>query len=97
MPLPTSGPLGLQQIRAELGVPSQAPFSLDVASNGGYAAINPCSNNYPVASNPDAISDWFGYCHSCTCGYYFCMGFSTVSCATACANYDPINGCYSQL
>jgi|LauGreDrversion4_2_1035121.scaffolds.fasta_scaffold190691_2 hypothetical protein len=95
MPLPTSGAISLSQIRAELGVPSQAPFSLNTATNGGYATVNTCSNNYPISTDPDSVSEWLGYCHSCTCGYYFCMGFSTASCATACSNYDPVNGCYS--
>lgn len=64
MALPSSGTLGMNQIRVELGIPSQAPFSLDTAENGGYVAINQCSNSQPSPSNPAKISEWYGYNHT---------------------------------
>ena len=36
MVLPSSGQIAMSQIRTELNVASQAPFSLDTAENGGY-------------------------------------------------------------
>lgn len=67
MPLPLSGQLCMSQIRAELGIPSQAPFCLDTAENGGYVAINQCSPYKPSSGNPACISEWYGYCHTCPC------------------------------
>ena len=64
MAIPSSGTIGLGTIRTELEVPSQAPFSLDVASNGGYGSINPSSPSRPSGANPDGISEWYGYDHN---------------------------------
>lgn len=91
MALPLSGPISASMIRTELGIPSQAPFSIDSAENGTYIALNTCSAYLPSPSNPAAISEWYGYCHSCVCGYSFCLGYSTVSCAEACT--DGYNLC----
>lgn len=57
----------MNDIRVELGISTQSPFSLDTATNGGYVALNPCSPYLPIATNPDAISEWYGYCHTCPC------------------------------
>ena len=67
MPLPPSGQLSMNDIRVELGVPSQAPMSLQAASIGTYGTINVCSVSRPNGSAPYAISEWYGYCHACTC------------------------------
>jgi hypothetical protein len=67
MPLPTSGTLSMDNIRVELGVPAQAPMSLQAASIGTYGTINVCSVSRPDGSAPYAISEWYGYCHTCTC------------------------------
>lgn len=67
MALPSSGTLGMNSIRTELGIPSQAPFSLDTAENGGYVALNNCSPYKPNPSNPAAISEWYGYNHTAAC------------------------------
>lgn len=64
MTLPASGQISFNDIRVELGVPSQAPFSLDSASNGTYAAINTNSPSYPSGSNPDSVSEWYSYNHN---------------------------------
>lgn len=62
--LPSSGLITMGDIRTELGVPSQAPFSLDTATNGGYGSINPASPNRPSGANPDSLSEWYGYDHN---------------------------------
>lgn len=67
MPLPLSGQLSMNNIRGELGIPTQAPFALDTATNGGYVTLNVCSPYLPNPVNPDAISEWYGYCHTCSC------------------------------
>jgi hypothetical protein len=67
MPLPSSGTLSMNDIRVELGVPAQAPMSLQAASVGTYGTINVCSVSRPNGSAPYAISEWYGYCHTCSC------------------------------
>jgi hypothetical protein len=52
------------EIRTELEVPSQAPFSLNTATDGGYGSINPASPNRPSGANPDSLSEWYGYDHT---------------------------------
>jgi len=84
MALPSSGTLGMNQIRVELGIPSQAPFSLDTAENGGYVPINQCSPSKPNPSNPAAISEWYGYNHAAACYNLGGFKYSTTSCTAAC-------------
>jgi hypothetical protein len=67
--LPTSGQITMDMIRAELGVPSQANFSLVAARNGVYAPLNPYSPTLPPATGQVKLSDWYGYCHTCTTIY----------------------------
>lgn len=67
MALPSSGPISMSMVRTELGVPTQAPFSLNTAEDGGYATLNTCSYDRPSSANPASISEWYGYCHTCTC------------------------------
>jgi hypothetical protein len=57
----------MNDIRVELGIPSQSPFSLENAENEIYVSINPCSQSIPSSNNPASISEWYGYCHTCTC------------------------------
>jgi len=90
MALPLSGQLSISQIRTELGIPSQAPFSLDTATNGGYVTLNPCSPYLPNPGNPDSISEWYGYNHTINCcggnPCYLHTGWSFAGdCTTACA------------
>jgi hypothetical protein len=85
MPLQTSGTITMNQIRGELGISTQAPFSLDLAENGQYVSINQCSPNIPSPSNPTSMSEWFGYCHSCSCGFFICLEYSNTSCSAACS------------
>ena len=57
----------MNDIRVELGISSQSPFSLDTAENGGYVTINVCSPSRPSSGNPAAMSEWYGYNHTATC------------------------------
>ena len=77
----------MSSIRTELGIPSQAPFCLDTAENGGYVTLNTCSPYIPLPGNPAAVSEWYGYCHTCPCGYSFCLGYSASACSEACTGY----------
>lgn len=77
MALPLSGQLCMSAIRTELGIPSQAPFCLDVAENGGYVALNICSPYKPSSTDPACISEWYGYCHTCSCATVSCGGTYT--------------------
>lgn len=78
--LPTSGEITMDMIRAELGVPSQANFSLDNARDGVYAPLNPYSPYLPPFTGQVKVTDWYGYCHTCTTIYshtvYYADGFS---------------------
>ena len=67
MALPSSGQLSMNQIRTELGVQTQAPFSLYSAQIGSYVTINPCSTSKPSSSTPANISKWYGYNQSASC------------------------------
>lgn len=80
MALPLSGTVSMNDIRIELGIPTQSPFSLTSASTGSYVAINQCSTYKPNASAPYAISEWYGYCHTCACWS------GNLSTGTTCAN-----------
>lgn len=73
MTLPSNGnPLSFDQIRVELGIPTQAPFSLNIAEAGGYVAINTNSPNKPNQSTPNAVSEWYSYDHNATaCPYTY--------------------------
>lgn len=66
MALPPSGQISMDNIRVELGVPSQAPFDIDDARKGIYVALNPYSPTTPPATGQVSISDWYSYCQSCT-------------------------------
>ena len=99
MALPSSGALSMNDIRIELGIPSQAPFSLDTAENGGYVAINQCSPSRPSASNPATISEWYGYNHSAACyniGSNFVFS-STTCCAGGGSTTYTVYSCCSPL
>lgn len=67
MALPTSGTISMDAIRAELGIPAQAPFGLDQARQGVYVPINSCSANKPPASGAVSLASWYGYNHTATC------------------------------
>ena len=63
MTLPRTGQIGLGDINAELGRSRTTQISLDTAENGGYGTINLNSRSSPNATNPAAVSEWYGYNH----------------------------------
>lgn len=72
MALNSSGQISMNDIRIELGIPTQSPFSLDTAENGSYVLLNQCSPSKPSSTNPASISEWYSYCHTCSCGTFDC-------------------------
>jgi hypothetical protein len=74
MTLTGSGQISFNDLRVELGVSSQAPFSITSAATGVYATINTNSPSYPNSSTPHQISEWYSYNHNAaTC--YTLTGF----------------------
>lgn len=71
MALPASGIISMDDIRAELGVPSQAPFNINDARLGTYVALNPYSPTLPPSSGTVSLASWYSYCHTCTTLYSF--------------------------
>ncbi len=70
MALQSSGTITMNDIRTELGIPTQTPFSLSNAVNGVYVPLNTCGPNVPSTTPPYELTDWYGYDHSypcCTC------------------------------
>ena len=63
MALPTSGTIRMSQINTELGRSASSQISLDAAENGLYGRINQASRSRPSATNPAAMSEWYGYNH----------------------------------
>ena len=86
MSLPTSGPISMDMIRAELGVPSQSNFSLNTARQGGYVTLNTNSPTLPPATGAVSLASWYGYCQNCAA---YSFSYDSTS-ALACANNDPI-------
>jgi hypothetical protein len=86
MGLPTSGQISMDDIRIELGVPTQSPFDLDTARSGGYVTLNVNSPTLPPSTGQVSLSDWYGYCQTCDT-YYFTGGGNTID---ACVNNDPV-------
>ena len=91
MALPSSGTLSMNDIRVELGIPTQSPFSLSGATMGAYVPLNNCSPFRPNQTTPYQISEWYSYCHSCVCDV-FCLSFSA-SCNDACSLASTCDGC----
>ena len=84
MALPASGPISMDAIRIELGVPSESPFGINEARLGTYVAINQFSASKPPSSGTASLSDWQSYSQS---GGYNSDTFyyDASSAATACA------------
>ena len=68
MALPLSGQISMDDIRIELGVPSQTNFDINTARSGGYVTINTCSTYKPPSSGQISLSDWYGYNQTQSCG-----------------------------
>lgn len=59
--------LGFNQIRIELGIASQAPFSLTSASKGLYVTLNANSSFKPDGTDPQQVSEWYNYNNNPSC------------------------------
>lgn len=64
MALPSSGTISMNDIRVELGVPSQAPFDLLAAVSGTYATLNIWSPSKPSTTAPYTLTSWYSYNHT---------------------------------
>lgn len=93
MALPLSGQISMNDIRVELGIPTQSPFGLDEARNGTYVPLNTCSPYLPPSTGPISLSDWYGYDHSTSCDITINLitsgggGFVTVTNQSTFVNY----------
>lgn len=72
MALPSSGPISISQIKAELGSGSNSLRALSAAAG---------------KSTPDAMSEFYGYSPPATC-YNASLGFNRTNRTTACSNYN---------
>lgn len=90
MTLTGSGQISFNDIRIELNVPTQSPFALGTAFDGGYGAIQKCQSPFPSSTNPDAISEWWGYNHSATASLTIDVttDFTSSNCTDACAGLE---------
>ena len=84
MALPASGQISMDNIRVELGVPSQSPFGINEARSGTYVTLNQFSPTLPPASGQVSLSSWYSYCQNCgyNSGTFY---YSSVSAAAACS------------
>jgi len=84
MALTGSGQISMNDIRIELGVPSESPFGINEARLGTYVAINQFSASKPPSSGTVSLSDWYSYSQtggSNSDTFYY----DASSAATACA------------
>ena len=56
----------MNDLRVELGIPSQSPFDIDTARKGGYVPLNPYSPTLPPFTGTVSLSSWYSFCQSCT-------------------------------
>ncbi len=87
MTLTGSGQISFNDIRIELNVPSEAPFGLGEASRNIYSIIQQCQTPFPSSTDPDAISEWYGYNHSATASLTISessMDYTSSNCIDAC-------------
>jgi hypothetical protein len=85
MTLPASGQISFADINVELKRSSTAEITLENATAGVYGFIQNCATPYPDPTNPDAISEWYGYNHNLTASLQNSVVLnSTVSCTDAC-------------
>jgi len=90
MALQSSGTIKMSEINTELGRSSTATISLDDAENGTYATINTASASYPNASNPAAMSEWYGYNHTASAaGFFNVVNSGQSTSGAACALTGP--------
>lgn len=86
MTLTGSGQISFNDIRVELNVPSQSPFTLGEASRNIYAIIQQCQTPFPSSTDPDAITEWYGYNHSATASLTIneTTDYTSSNCTDAC-------------
>ena len=84
MALPASGQISMDNIRVELGVPTQSPFGINEARLGTYVSINQFSPSKPPSAGQVSLADWYSYCQNCgyNSGTFY---YDASSAATACA------------
>jgi hypothetical protein len=84
MALPASGQISMDDIRVELGVPSQSPFGINEARLGTYVSINQFSPSKPPSAGQVSLASWYSYCQNCgyNSGSFY---YSAASAAAACA------------
>lgn len=71
MTLPSSGnTISFNDLRVELGISSQAPFSISTAATNGYVNINTSASPFPDSATPHAISEWYSYQHCKSLGSF---------------------------
>jgi hypothetical protein len=64
MALQASGPISMSNINVEIGRASNANLALTPASQGAYVTLNVNSASRPDGTNPQKISEWYGYNHT---------------------------------
>lgn len=87
MTLPASGQISFNDLRVELGISSQAPFSITTAATNGYVTINTNSPDRPNSSTPHAISEWWNYNHNASA----CNSLGTFPTTATDPQTDPTN------
>lgn len=84
MALPASGQISMDDIRVELGVPTQSPFGINEARLGTYVSINQFSPSKPPSSGQVSLSSWYSYCQNCgynSGSFYYSSGSAALACA----------------
>jgi hypothetical protein len=64
MALPGSGQISFNDIRIELGISSQAPFSINTAVTDGYdpgTVDRQFATSFPNSTTPHSVSEWYSY------------------------------------
>ena len=69
MALQSSGQIKMSELNTELNRGATDEFSISLAVEGGYEAINTNSTNKPNDSAPHAISEWYSYDHNAAAAY----------------------------
>lgn len=91
MTLPSGSQISFNNLRVELGISTQAPFSITSASTGLYVAINTNSPDRPNSSAPHAISEWWNYNHNAAACNTF-SGFETTGITSLADCFTGLHG-----
>jgi len=84
MVLPSTGnTISFNDIRIELGFPTQTSFNIRDAELGNYSPIQNCAVPYPTSSSPASLSEWWSYAHNQT-GSFWAEGKTGDSCFNIC-------------